>query len=147
MISDTIREQITKAMKAHDEVRLSTLKLLSSAFHNAEINKKREKLTNEEELEIVRFEAKKRKDAIEVYKKVGADDRVKREEEELVILQEYLPKDLTDKEVERLVEESIKETGATSMADMGKVMGLVMGKTQGRTDGNKVMEMVKKKLS
>ncbi len=146
MISNTISEQIKEAMKAGDEIRLSTLKLLSSAFHNAEIDKKREKLTEEEELEIVRFEAKKRKDAIEVYKKAGAKDRVKREEEELAILQEYLPKDLTDKEIEKLVEDSIKQTGATSVADMGKVMGMVMGKTKGRADGNQVMEVVKAKL-
>ena len=147
MISDKISEQIKKAMKAGDKVKLSTLKLLSSAFHNAEIDKKREKLTEEEELEIVRFEAKKRKDAIEVYKKVGAKDRVKREEEELAILQEYLPKDLTDKEVEALVDDTVKLTNATSMADMGKVMGTVMKKTKGRADGNKVMEVVKSKLS
>lgn len=146
MISDTIYEQIKEAMKSGDEVKLSTLKLLSSAFHNAEIDKKREKLTQEEELEIVRFEAKKRKDAIEVYKKAGVKDRVKREEEELAILQEYLPKDLSKEEIDNLVDESIKQTGATSMADMGKVMGIVMGKTKGRADGNQVMEAVKAKL-
>ncbi len=146
MISDTIYEKIKEAMKSGDEVKLSTLKLLSSAFHNAEIDKKREKLTEEEELEIVRFEAKKRKDAIEVYKKANAKDRVKREEEELAILQEYLPKDLSKEEIDNLVDESIKQTGATSMADMGKVMGIVMGKTKGRADGNQVMEVVKAKL-
>lgn len=147
MISDIISKQITKAMKERDEVRVSTLKLLSSALTNAEIDKKRKKLTKEEELEIVRYEAKKRKDAIEIFEKVGQRDKVEREKEELEILQEYLPKELDDSELEKIVADSIEQSGASTMADFGKVMGIAMGKTEGRSDGNKVSAIVKKKLS
>ena len=96
MISNTIGEKIAQAMKARDELRLSTLKMLSAALTNAEIEKKREKLTEEEELKVVRSEAKKRKDAAEAYTKAGAKDRADKEKKELEILREYLPKELSD---------------------------------------------------
>jgi len=145
MILDTINKQIVEAMKAKDEIRLSTLKLLLSALHNAKIDKRGD-LTKEEELEIVRREAKKRKDAIEAYKKVGATDRAEKEEKELTILQEFLPKELPDEEVSKLVDEAITTTSASSMQDMGKVIGVVMAKAKGRADGKKVAEMARKKL-
>ena len=146
MISDTINKQIAEAMKAKDEIRLSTLKLLLSALHNAKIDKRGD-LTEEEELEIVRREAKKRKDAIEAYKKAGATDRAEKEGKELVILQEFLPKELSDEKVSKLVNEAVTATGASSMQDMGKVIGAVMAKAKGRADGKKVAEMARKKLT
>ncbi|RLC28682.1 GatB/YqeY domain-containing protein [Candidatus Woesebacteria bacterium] len=146
MITEKIKKQIIEAMKAGDKLRMSTLKLLSSAMHNAQI-KKQEDLSEEEELEIVRREAKKRKDAIEAYKKVGADERAEKEKKELVILQEYLPKDLSDEEIEKIVEEAIMSTGAASMKDMGKVIGVAVGKCKGQADGKKVSEIVRTKLS
>ena len=146
MILDTINKQIVEAMKAKDEIRLSTLKLLLSALHNAKIDKRGD-LIEEEELEIVRREAKKRKDAIEAYKKAGATDRAEKEEKELAILQEFLPKELPDEEVLKLVDEAITTTSASSMQDMGKVIGAVMAKAKGRADGKKVAEMARKKLT
>ncbi len=146
MILDTINKQIVEAMKAKDEIRLSTLKLLLSALHNAKIDKRGD-LIEEEELEIVRREAKKRKDAIEAYKKVGATDRAEKEEKELVVLQEFLPKELPDEEVSKLVDEAITTTSASSMQDMGKVIGAVMAKAKGRADGKKVAEMARRKLT
>lgn len=146
MISDTINKQIAEAMKAKDEIRLSTLKLLLTALHNARIDKRGD-LTKEEELEVVGREAKKRKDAIEAYKKAGATDRAKKEEKELTILQEFLPKELSDEEVLKLVNETIAATGASSPQDMGKVIGAVMAKAKGKADGKKVSEMVRKKLT
>ncbi len=98
----TINKQIVEAMKAKDEIRLSTLKLLSSALHNAKIDKRGD-LTKEEELTVVRREAKKRKDAIEAYKKVGADKRAEREEKELLVLQEFLPEEFSDEEILKFV--------------------------------------------
>ena len=145
MISDTISKQITEAMKAGDEIRVSTLKLLSSALHNAKIEK-REDLTKEEELKIVQQEAKKRRDAAEVYKKSGADGRAEKEKKELKILQEFLPKEVSDEELEKIVTQMVKETGASGMADMGRAIGAVMKKVGGRADGKKVAEMVGSKL-
>lgn len=146
MITDTIKKQIVEAMKAKDELRVSTLKLLSSALYNAQI-KKREKLSETEELEIVRREAKQRKDAIEAYEKAGAKERAEKENKELQILQEYLPKDLSDEELGKIVDEVISSIEATDMKDMGKAIGAVLGKCKGQADGKKVSEMVRSKLS
>jgi len=147
MINDTIKKQIVEAMKAKDEVRVATLKLLASELHNAVIANKREALTAEDELVIVKREAKKRKDAIEAYKKAGADKRTEREAKELVILQEFLPEEMGEEELEKIVDEVVTQTKASTMSDMGKVMGAVMGKTKGQADGNKVSALVRKKLA
>jgi hypothetical protein len=146
MITDKIKKQIIEAMKAKDEIRLSTFKLLSSALYNAQI-KKREELSEEEELEIVKQEAKKRKDAIEVYEKAGATERAEKEKKELKILQEYLPEELSDEELKKIVDEVVSSMGATNMQDMGKAIGAVLGKCKGQADGKKVSEMVRSKLS
>ncbi len=146
MIADTINQKIQGAMKAHDEIRLSTLRLLSSAF-NYEFIAKQHRLSEEEELEVVRHEAKKRKEAIEAYEKAGATDRAEKEKKELIILQEFLPPEMSDEELTKLVDEAISETKATTMADMGKVIGAVMAKAKGNADGKKVSDLVRSKLS
>lgn len=146
MLAEKIKKQIVKAMKEGDRLRMSTLKLLSSAMHNAQI-KKQEDLSEKEELEIVRREAKMRKDAIDAYKKAGEDKRADKEKEELIILQEYLPKDLSKEEVEKIVDDVITSMEATSMEDMGKVIGAALGKCKGQADGKIVSEIVRTKLS
>lgn len=146
MITDTINSQIHKALKKKDEIRVSTLKLLLSALHNAKIEKM-DKLNKEEEIEVVKKEAKRRKDAIEAYEKVEREDRVKKEKKELEILEEFLPEQMSDEELDKLVVEAIKKVKASSMADMGKIMGAVMPKVKGMADGGRVSGMVKKKLS
>ena len=147
MITDKLQAQINKALKEKDNIRVSTLRMLSAALHNAEIDKKREKLTKEEELVIVKKEAKKRKDAIEIYEKGGAKEKAEQEKKELLILKEFLPEEMGDAEIEKIVSKSITQVGASSMADMGKVIGVVMKESKGQADGSKVSEMVKKKLS
>jgi len=146
MLLEEIKKQITEAMKARDELRLSTLKMLSAALTNAEIEKKREKLTEDEELKVVKSEAKKRKDAIVLYRQGGAEDKAKKEEKELKILQEFLPEEMSDEELVGIVEEVLKETKASSVADMGRVMGAVMGKVKGQADGGRVGMLVREKL-
>jgi len=151
MITDTITQKIGEALKAHDEIRLSTLRLLSSAF-NYEFIAKQHKLSEDEELVVVRREAKKRKEAIEIYEKLensknlNIQERIQREKEELKILQTFLPPEISEDEIAKLVDEAIKETGATSIKDMGKVIGLVKQKTKGAADGAKVASMVRQKL-
>mgnify|MGYP001572807876 FL=1 len=145
MITDTITQKIGEALKAHDEIRLSTLRLLSSAF-NYEFIAKQHKLFEDEELVVVRREAKKRKEAIEAYEKAGYKDRADKEAKELSILQEYLPPEISDEEIAKLVDEAIKETQAASIKDMGKVIGFVKAKTKGSADGAKIAELVKSKL-
>ena len=155
MISDTISQKIGEAMKRRDEIKLSTLRMLSSALNYERIAKQHD-LTNEEELVVVKREAKKRQDAIEALRlaqvKPSSSDpltlekRLEQERKELEILKEYLPSEMADHELEKLVTETLKETSAESVKDMGRVIGLVMGKTKGRADGKKLAEMVKSKL-
>jgi uncharacterized protein YqeY len=144
MIAQTLQQKIGEALKAHDEVRLSTLRLLSSAFNYEHIAKQHE-LTDEEELVVVRREAKQRRDSIEAYKKAGANDRAEKEEAELKILQEYLPPEMGDVELQKLVDEAIQKTGAKRVADMGKVIGAVKSKVPD-VDGSKIAEVVRQKL-
>lgn len=145
MITDKLQQMIGEAMKAHDEVRTSTLRLLSSAFNYERIEKQHD-LTEEEEIAVIRRQAKQRKDSIEAYKKAGAEDRAGKEEAELKILQEFLPPEMDEAELVKIIDESIKELGASSMADMGKVIGSVKGKAPG-AEGGKIAELVKQKLS
>ncbi len=144
-IASTITAKIAVALKAHDEIRLSTLRMLSSAL-NYEFIAKQHELSEEEELVVVRHEAKMRKDAIEAYEKAGANDRADKERKELAILEEYLPKQMSDEELSKMVDAAIAETGAKVISDMGKVIGAVMAKAKGQTDGARVSALAKEKL-
>lgn len=156
MLGNAIHHQIAGALKAKDEVRLSTLRLLSSAFNYEKIAKQHD-LSEEEEIAVIRREAKKRTDAIEGLREAqgktstsSADtlaNRIDREEKELAILKEFLPQEMSIEELSKLVEEAISETGASSISDMGKVIGAVMQKAQGKAEGSKVAELAKSKLS
>ncbi len=146
MISETINQKIAEALKAHDEIRLSTLRMLSSAFNYERIALQHD-LSQEEEFTVVRREIKKRQDAIEAYEKAGRDDRAETEKKELEILKFFLPPEMSDQELDKIVTEAVREAGATSPGDIGKLMGLIMPKVKGKADGNKVLELVKSKLS
>lgn len=146
MIIDSLSSKIAEAMKAHDAVRLSTLKLLLSALNYEKIAKQHD-LTEEEELAVVRREAKMRKDAIDSYEKAGATERADKEKQELIILEEYLPAAMSDVDLEKLVDEAIKEINPSGMQDIGRVIGAVVKKTNGTADGSKVAELVKRKIS
>lgn len=156
MISNDINKWIAEALKARDEVRLSTLRLLSSAF-NYERIAKQHNLSNEEEIIVIRREAKKRADAIEGLKQAQSknstsdaqtlSERLDREMLELKILKEFLPQELSDDELSKLVDEALSETAASGLKDMGRVIGVVMQKAEGRADGSKVANLVKIKLT
>jgi len=145
MIAQTLQKKIGESMKAHDEIRTSTLRLLLSAFNYEKIDKQHD-LTDEEELVVIRREAKKRKEAIEMYKKAGAEDRAAKEETELTILQEYLPPEMGDEELIKIIDEAFAEVKPAGLSDMGKVIGFVKGKAP-NVDGGKIAEIVKGKLS
>lgn len=146
MILASINQKIAEAMKSKDEVRVSTLRLLSSALNYERIAKQHD-LSEEEELAVVRREIKKRKDAIEAFEKVGASDRAERERLELAILKEYLPEELGEEELAVLIEESIESLGAKSHQDAGRVIGEVLRKAGGRVEGSKVAEFVRARLA
>lgn len=145
MIAQTLQAKIGEAMKAHDEVKLSTLRLLSSAFNYEKIAKQHE-LTEEEEMAVIRKEAKQRRDSIEAYKKAGAMDLAAKEESELKILQEYLPPEMSEQELSKLVMDAIIQSGAKTMADMGRVIGMVKSKAP-NVDGTKIAQIVSSKLN
>ena len=145
MISQDLQKMIGESMKAHDEVRTSTLRLLSSAFNYEKIDKQHD-LTEEEEMSVIQKQAKQRRDSIEAYNKAGRADMAKSEEAELKILQEFLPPEMGEAELVKLVDQAIVATGAVTMADMGKVIGTVKSKAP-NVDGGKIAEIVKSKLS
>jgi len=144
-----IKNDIKNALKQQERRKLSVLKLLSAAITNEEIRlgKKETGLTDEEILKVIKSEAKKRKDSIEAYTKAGRNEMANEEKEELLILGLYLPPEMPDEEIEKIVKEAIKETGAGSMADFGKVMKIAMEKIKGQADGNRVGEIAKKFLN
>jgi uncharacterized protein len=155
MIYQTLQQKIGESMKAHDEIRTSTLRLLLSALNYEKIDKrslasqgpgKQPDLTDEEELVVIRREAKKRKEAIEMYKKAGAEDRAAKEEAELKILSEYLPPEMGEDEVAKIIDEAFEQIKPAGMGDMGKVIGYVKGKAPG-ADGGKIAEIVRGRLS
>lgn len=149
-LTERLNEDLKQAMRAKDKVRLRTLRSLRAALRDKEIEigaDVEEGLEEDEELRVLQKQAKQRREAIEQYESAGRDDLLEKEEEELEIIEEYLPRQLTDDEIEDVVEEAIASTGSSSMADMGQVMGAVMGELRGRVDGNRVRGIVTRKLS
>lgn len=144
MIAQKLQQIIGESMKAHDEVRTSTLRLLLSAFNYEQINKQHE-LTNEEEIAVIRREVKQRRDSIEAYDKAERGDLSQKEKAEMTILAEFLPPEMSDEDLVKLVDEAVGQIKPTGMADMGKVIGFVKGKAP-NADGGKIAEMVKQKL-
>lgn len=146
MLKADLQSEIKMAMKAKESIRLSTLRMLSSEIHNAEIDKG-EQLSEKEELSVVRKEVKKRRDAIEAYAQAGRSELVEREEAELKVLNEFMPKQMSEEEVEKTVSQIISKLDANSMSEMGRVIGAVMNKIGDRADGTLVSKIVKQKLS
>lgn len=141
-----ITEDLTQAMRDKDNVAKLALRAVKTAITEAEKNSDKETLSNDEIEQIVQREAKRRRDAAAEYEKAGQPDRIAEELAELTILERYLPKQLSESEIEDIVRETIAEVGATSMADMSKVMPAVMPKVSGRADGKAVNQAVRKLL-
>ena len=149
-LKDRISDDIKTAMKAKDKVRLETVRSVKKVILERESLMRpsgQEALTPDQELEVLTQLAKQRKDSIEQYQKVGREDLAAQEAQELSILEEYLPQQLSDAEVEAVIDGLIAQTGASSPKDMGKVMGPAMQQLKGRADGGKVQALVKAKLA
>lgn len=132
-------------MKSKDKFRLSVIRMVLSSIQNAEIDKRSE-LTDDELLAVLNREVKQRKDSLHEFTNANRDDLATKIEQEIVILMEYMPQQLTEVEIDALVQEAVTETGASSKKDMGKVMQYLMGKVQGRADGKVVNQIVQKYL-
>lgn len=152
MITPNLMKMIGDAMKAHDAVRVSTLRGLSAELKNAKINvydpnaTEQRELTEAEEIAVVRKEAKKRKEAIEMYTKANATEQAENEKAELAILSEFLPAEVTEEQVIQLISDSIAQLGAKTVADMGKVIADVKAKNGG-VDGALVANLVRSRLT
>jgi uncharacterized protein YqeY len=163
-LKEKIDEDLKRAMKEKKEREVSTLRLLKAAIFDREkekrykISKEKEELkeeelekesqlSDEEIIEVIHSEIKKRKEAILEFEKGKREDLVKKEKEEIEILKNYLPEQLSEKEIEKLAKEIIEKVGAKDIKDMGKVMKELMPKVKGRADGALVSKIVKELLS
>lgn len=142
---DKINEDFITAMKAKDEGQVSVLRLLKSALQNAKIAEQKE-LSDDDVIKVVQKEIKQRKDSIATYETGGRAELADKEKAEIEILSVYMPAQLSDEELTAIVKSAIEETGATGMADMGKIMGKVMPQVAGKADGNQVSAKVKELL-
>ncbi|MDX2244799.1 MAG: GatB/YqeY domain-containing protein [Leptolyngbyaceae cyanobacterium bins.302] len=149
-LKDQITDHIKAAMKAQDKIRLETLRSIKKAILEKEVSVRpagQEALTETQETEILTQLAKQRRDSIAQYQQGNRMDLAEVEAQELAILEEYLPKQLSDAEVSQIIDDLIASVGATSAKDMGKVMGPAMQQLKGKADGKKVQELVKAKLA
>lgn len=146
-MEEKLREDLKQAQLNKNEVKVGTLRLILSDLTYAKVAKGEESLSDEDVISVLQKAIKQRKESIESFKKGNRSDLVLKEEAELAILQEYLPEQLSNEELTSLVEESITNTGASSMVDMGKVIGMVMGKVGQRAEGGRVSTIVREKLN
>ena len=145
--ADRIQKELTAAMKARDELRLLVLRMLKTALENRRIEK-RAALDDAEALAVVKTLVKQRHEAAEEFKKGGRADRAAEEEKEIGILEQYLPAAVGEDQIKAAIEEAVKETGAASAKDTGKVMKAVMGRFAGQNvDGKRVNELVRQRLA
>lgn len=149
MLKQKLQEELKQSMLAKNELKVSVLRLLLSAINYYEIRKGGAgyEATDEDVLDVIGAEAKKRKESIEMFKQGNRSDLVNKETKELEILQKYLPAQMSEEEIRTIVKETISETGATTVADMGKTMSAVMPKIKGKADGSLVSKIVKELLS
>lgn len=144
-IDDRLNEDMKAALKSGDKVRLNTIRWLRARLKDAQIELGRE-LTDEDAISVLSNAAKKHRESIEMYKQGGRDDLVAQESAELAIIQEYLPEQLSQEDLEKIITEVIQQVNATSLKDMGKVMGKVMQQVRGRADGKQVQRIVRNRL-
>ena len=137
---------VKEATLARDTERRDALRLLLSSLRGAEKELQRP-LSDEEELQVLQRERKRRVEAAEAFRSGGHEDRAEAEERELAILEEFMPAPLSEDEIEEIVDDVIAEVGATSMADLGRVMADVMPQIAGRADGSVVSQLVREKLA
>ena len=141
-----LEEEVRHAMLARDAVRRDALRLILASLKSAEKELQRP-LSDDEELQVLQRERKKRLEAAEGFRSGGREEQAASEDAELAVLQEFMPEPLSEEEVERIVDDAIAENGATSLRDMGRVMKDVMPQVAGRADGSAVGQLVREKLA
>jgi uncharacterized protein len=142
----TVREQMTAAMKAGDKVRLGALRMLTAAITNSE-KEERHELSDDEVREVAGKEVKRRTESIEAFEAAGRSELAEKERAERDVLQAFAPEQLSEAEIDALIDRALADTGAASPKEMGKVMGAVMSKAKGKVDGAVVQRKVSERLS
>ena len=146
MLKAQIQEDMKAAMKGGDKVRLGVIRLIMAAIKQREVDERID-LNDEQILAVLDKMVKQRRDSIKQYSDAGRDDLARVEQAEVEIIQDYLPEALSEDEIDTIIEQAIRETGAASMQDMGKVMGKIKPQVQGRADMGAVSGRVKLKLA
>jgi hypothetical protein len=141
-----LEDELTRAMKERDAERRDALRLILSSLRAAEKELQRP-LHDEEELQVLQRERKRRLEAAEAFRVAGREEQAEAEERELAVLEEFMPEPLSEDELERIVDDAIAEVGATSIRDLGRVMADVMPQIAGRADGAAVSQLVREKLA
>jgi len=141
-----IEEDLAEAMRERDGDRRDALRLILASLRGAEKELMRP-LTEEEELQVLQRERKKRLEAAEAFRSAGREEQAEKEEDELEVLEDYMPEPLSEEELEEIVDDVIAEVGATNVRDLGRVMADVMPQVAGRADGSAVTQLVREKLA
>ena len=145
-LASKLQEDLTAAIRSHDDLRRDTLRMVISAAYN-ESKRARRDLTDDEVVQVLTREVKTRNESVEAYATAGRTEMAERERAEIGIIRGYLPEQLDQAELARLVKEAVDESGATSARDMGKVMAALMPKVRGRADGKVVSALVNEELA
>ncbi|MDH3927397.1 MAG: GatB/YqeY domain-containing protein [Deltaproteobacteria bacterium] len=145
-LQEQISAALKDAMRARDEVKMSTLRLVLTAIKKRE-KEARSLLEDQEVISVITTQIKQRRESIEQYRQAGREDLAQTEESELQILQGYMPEQVSEEEISNTLDEIIAEVGAASMKDMGTVMKAAMAKLAGKAEGGAINAMVKEKLS
>jgi uncharacterized protein YqeY len=141
-----LEDELKQAMLARENDRRDALRLILSSLRSAEKDLQRP-LSDDEELQVLQRERKRRIEAAEAFRDAGRDEQAEKEDGELEVLEEFMPEPLSEEDLERIVDDAIAENGATSMRDMGRVMADVMPQIAGRADGSAVSQLVREKLA
>jgi len=149
MLKKKLQEELKQSMLARNALKTSVLRMLLSALNYYEIQKGGAgyEATDEDVLSVIQKEAKQRRDSIEEFKKANRLELVDKETKELEMLQAYLPQQMSETDITSLVKEAINQTGAKTIADIGKVMGVLMPKVKGKADGGLVSKIVRESLT
>ncbi|PKA99249.1 hypothetical protein B0O79_2954 [Flavobacteriaceae bacterium MAR_2009_75] len=142
-----VMEQMKVAMKAKDSVALESLRAIKSALLLAQTSGTDNDFTEEDEVKLVQKLVKQRKDSAAIFQEQGRTDLAEPELAQVAVIEQFLPEQLTEEEIEKVVVQTIETTGANGMKDMGKVMGLVSKELAGQADGKTISSIVKKKLA
>ena len=141
-----LEDELKQAMVARDQPRRDALRLILSSLRSAEKELQRP-LHDDEELQVLQRERKRRLEAAEAFRGGGREEQAQSEEQELAVLEEFMPEPLGEEELEEIIDDAIAEVGATSMRDLGRVMADVMPQVSGRADGSVVSQLVREKLA